>query len=68
MAGSEAAFAARMTAMARALGMTSTRFVNASGLPDTRQVTTARDMAIAKLITQSYVYAATFHASSQISG
>ncbi|MEM1045331.1 MAG: D-alanyl-D-alanine carboxypeptidase family protein [Pseudomonadota bacterium] len=46
MAGSEAAFAARMTAMARALGMTSTRFVNASGLPDTRQVTTARDMAI----------------------
>lgn len=46
LAGSEGLFAARMTAKARELGMARTRFVNASGLPDLRQVTTARDMAI----------------------
>lgn len=45
LAGSEARFAARMTARARELGMSRTRFVNASGLPDTRQQTTARDIA-----------------------
>jgi D-alanyl-D-alanine carboxypeptidase len=46
IAGSEPAFAARMTAKARELGMQRTRFTNASGLPDPAQVTTARDMAI----------------------
>ncbi|WP_341871094.1 D-alanyl-D-alanine carboxypeptidase family protein [Stappia indica] len=46
LGGSESAFAAQMTAKARSLGMRHTRFVNASGLPDPRQVTTARDMAI----------------------
>ena len=45
IAGSEAAFAARMTETARGLGMTRTAFRNASGLPDPGQVTTARDMA-----------------------
>lgn len=45
ISGSEAAFARKMTAKARALGLGGTRFVNASGLPDTAQVTTARDMA-----------------------
>ncbi|MDD9911007.1 MAG: D-alanyl-D-alanine carboxypeptidase [Ahrensia sp.] len=45
LAGSEAAFARRMTAKARSFGMKSTTFRNASGLPDKRQVTTARDMA-----------------------
>jgi D-alanyl-D-alanine carboxypeptidase len=35
-----------MTLRARALGMSRTVFRNASGLPDARQVTTARDMAI----------------------
>ncbi len=45
MSGSEAAFARSMTSKARALGMSSTTFRNASGLPDKRQVTTARDMA-----------------------
>jgi len=45
LAGSEAAFAREMTAKARALGLSRTRFVNASGLPDPAQVTTARDMA-----------------------
>jgi D-alanyl-D-alanine carboxypeptidase len=45
LAGSEARFAANMTARARELGMTDTRFANASGLPDPRHRTTARDMA-----------------------
>ncbi|MDF1608916.1 D-alanyl-D-alanine carboxypeptidase [Hoeflea sp. YIM 152468] len=43
--GSEAQFAAKMTAKARSLGMTRTVFKNASGLPDSGQVTTATDMA-----------------------
>lgn len=46
ISGSEEEFAKRMTQKARALGMANTRFVNASGLPDVRQVTTARDMAV----------------------
>jgi D-alanyl-D-alanine carboxypeptidase len=45
MAGSEWAFAGRMTNKARQLGMTRTVYRNASGLPDPGQVTTARDMA-----------------------
>jgi D-alanyl-D-alanine carboxypeptidase len=45
IAGSEAAFAQRMTQTARSLGMSRTTFRNASGLPDPKQVTTARDMA-----------------------
>jgi D-alanyl-D-alanine carboxypeptidase len=46
IAGTEAAFAAMMTAKARDLGMTRTVFHNATGLPDDGQVTTARDMAL----------------------
>jgi D-alanyl-D-alanine carboxypeptidase len=45
LGGSEARFAANMTARARELGLTNTRFANASGLPDPRHRTTARDMA-----------------------
>jgi D-alanyl-D-alanine carboxypeptidase len=45
LAGSEPAFADRMTARARQLGMTSTVYRNASGLPDPEQRTTARDVA-----------------------
>jgi D-alanyl-D-alanine carboxypeptidase (penicillin-binding protein 5/6) len=44
--GSEAAFVRRMNRKAKALGMTHTHFANASGLPDRRNVTTARDLAI----------------------
>lgn len=44
--GSESRFAALMTVKAQELGMTRTNFVNASGLPDERQVSSARDMAI----------------------
>ncbi|MGB9645425.1 MAG: D-alanyl-D-alanine carboxypeptidase family protein, partial [Stellaceae bacterium] len=45
LAGSEPAFAERMTAKARQLGMTNTVYRNASGLPDPEQRTTARDVA-----------------------
>ena len=45
LAGSEPAFADRMTAKARQLGMTSTVYRNASGLPDPEQRTTAREVA-----------------------
>ncbi len=46
LAGSEAAFARRMTRKARALGMRRTVFRNASGLHHPAQRTTVRDMAI----------------------
>jgi D-alanyl-D-alanine carboxypeptidase len=46
LGGTETKFAAKMTKKARELGMTSTTFSNASGLPNSGQVTTARDMAI----------------------
>jgi D-alanyl-D-alanine carboxypeptidase len=46
LGGSEGRFAAQMTARARELGMNSTRFVNASGLPNLQQRTSARDMAM----------------------
>ena len=44
LGGSESMFALQMTERARELGLTSTTFKNASGLPDSGQVTTARDM------------------------
>lgn len=46
VAGTEAAFAGRMTDKAKALGMGGTQFRNATGLPDAAQITTARDMAV----------------------
>ena len=45
LGGSEENFAAMMTQKARQLGMSSTVYRNASGLPNPEQVTTARDMA-----------------------
>ncbi|MGM4908592.1 serine hydrolase [Rhizobium sp. 768_B6_N1_8] len=45
LGGSESNFARLMTQKARQLGMSRTVFVNASGLPDARQITTARDMS-----------------------
>lgn len=44
-AGSVEAFAARMNAKAREIGMTSSRFVNPNGLPAQGQYSTARDLA-----------------------
>ena len=45
LAGTERKFAKRMTRKAKSLGMTRTTFKNASGLPNRRQRSTARDMA-----------------------
>lgn len=49
LAGGEDAFARRMTEQARALGMTATRFANATGLTAPGHVTTPRDMAVLAL-------------------
>jgi D-alanyl-D-alanine carboxypeptidase len=46
LGGSEDRFAQMMTLRARAMGMAHTTFANASGLPDDRQMTTARDLAL----------------------
>jgi D-alanyl-D-alanine carboxypeptidase len=46
LGGDEVNFAKLMTQRARALGMTRTTYMNASGLPDDNQVTTARDQAL----------------------
>ncbi|MBJ3778345.1 D-alanyl-D-alanine carboxypeptidase family protein [Acuticoccus mangrovi] len=55
LAGSEENFARAMTAKARSLGMARTNFVNASGLPDPLQYTTAQDMAIlGKALSESF--------------
>ena len=45
LAGDEDSFARAMTRKAHALGMSKTNFVNASGLPDDAQLTSARDLA-----------------------
>lgn len=53
--GSQERFAEQMTQKARELGMTQTRYVNPNGLPDARQVTTARDLAIlARAVMRDY--------------
>lgn len=44
--GTESRFATLMTLRAQELGMRNTQFVNANGLPDSRQISTARDIAI----------------------
>lgn len=44
--GSERAFAARMNAEAKRLGMSGSQYVNAHGLFSTEQYTTARDLAL----------------------
>lgn len=53
--GTEERFAAMMTIKAQELGMTQTRFVNANGLPDPRQLSSARDLAIlARAVMRDY--------------
>ena len=44
--GTESRFAALMTLKAHELGMNNSRFVNPNGLPDSRHVSSARDIAI----------------------
>lgn len=46
LGGTESNFATMMTAEARRLGMTGTRYTNPNGLPDARQVTTVEDLAL----------------------
>src|SRR5205814_3758531 len=46
LGGTESHFAELMTQKARGLGMRSTFYHNASGLPDDRQITTASDFGI----------------------
>ena len=46
LGGDEDRFAKLMTQKARALGMSRTTYVNASGLPNDDQITTARDQAL----------------------
>ena len=46
LAGSEPRFTALMTVRARELGMANTQYVNANGLPDPRQISSAHDIAI----------------------
>lgn len=46
LGGSEPAFAALMTRTAHSFGMDNTNFDNASGLPDPRNYSTARDLAV----------------------
>lgn len=50
LGGSEERFGEMMTARGRELGLRDTVFRNASGLPDSGQVTTARDMAVLALV------------------
>jgi D-alanyl-D-alanine carboxypeptidase len=62
--GTEAAFAAHMTREAKRIGMRNTQFVNASGLSNPGQLTTARDIAtlattIIRHYPQQYRYFAT---------
>ncbi|MBI1779667.1 MAG: serine hydrolase [Proteobacteria bacterium] len=53
--GTERDFARMMTQRARQLGMTRTTFANAHGLPNLKQVTTARDMAtLAQALLRDY--------------
>ena len=44
--GDEESFARMMTAKAHALGMNDSHFANASGLPNSEQITTAHDLAV----------------------
>jgi serine-type D-Ala-D-Ala carboxypeptidase (penicillin-binding protein 5/6) len=53
-AGSRAEFARLMTAKAKALGCKKSNFVNPSGLPDSRQYSTAYDMALIMREAQRY--------------
>jgi len=46
VSGSVEAFADEMNAASQRLGMTQSQWVNPNGLPDSRQVTSARDLAI----------------------
>jgi D-alanyl-D-alanine carboxypeptidase len=68
MAGSERQFALLMTAKARSLGMSSTTFRNASGLPHRAQMSTARDMAkLARAMLHQYSHYYHYFSEEQFS-
>ena len=46
IAGTELSFAAMMNQLGREIGLTNSNFVNATGLPDPQQYSSARDLAI----------------------
>jgi serine-type D-Ala-D-Ala carboxypeptidase (penicillin-binding protein 5/6) len=55
ISGNESSFAERMTKRARELGLTKSTFGNSTGLPDPRQLMTARELAkLARHIIESY--------------
>jgi D-alanyl-D-alanine carboxypeptidase len=63
IAGSVSAFADKMNATAKRLGMTRSHFVNPHGLPNARQITTARDMAIlARMLLKEFPHYAYLYA------
>lgn len=65
--GTEEGFIALMNTEAARLGMRDTYFVNPHGLPDNRQVTTARDLAIlAKALRDDYPEAKSYYIHSGI--
>jgi D-alanyl-D-alanine carboxypeptidase len=67
VAGSQHAFIARMNEAAQHLGMTRTHFTNVNGLPDERQVTTARDLAkLARAIIVEFPEHADLFSSMQV--
>jgi D-alanyl-D-alanine carboxypeptidase len=67
VAGSQDAFIARMNEAAQHLGMTRTHFTNVNGLPDERQVTTARDLAkLARAIIVEFPEHADLFSSMQV--
>ena len=67
VAGSQDAFIARMNEAAQQLGMTRTHFANVNGLPDERQVTTARDLAkLARAIIVEFPEQADLFSSIQV--
>jgi len=66
--GTESRFAALMTLKAQQLGMVNTRYVNANGLPDNRQVTTAHDLAIlTRAVLRDYPQYYSFFSQQQFS-
>jgi D-alanyl-D-alanine carboxypeptidase (penicillin-binding protein 5/6) len=55
LAGSEAAFAAEMTARAQELGLENSQFVNSTGWPDNGHVMSARDLAmLARILIEKF--------------
>ena len=67
VAGSEAAFVAKMNATAKRLGMTRTNFVNPHGLPAPAQVSTARDLAkLARAVVKEHPEYAHYWSMSQM--